>query len=82
MIFNPTMVANIGYAYSNGSIYTRPHRRACSTSSPDVKIPDALRQYVDLIPTHRLQRLRLTTLGGGAVYGDHGINHQAFGDFT
>lgn len=75
---SPTMVANIGYAYSNGSIYTRPQGGLLASSSPDVKITEPYANLVNLVPT--LDFNGLTNLGGSAVYNDHGINHQAFGD--
>jgi hypothetical protein len=78
---NPTTVVNIGYAYSNGSIYTRPQGGLLSSSSPDVQIPLPYANLVNLIPTLNFNGF-LTTLGGSAVYSDHGINHQGFGDFT
>jgi hypothetical protein len=80
-VISPNKVVNIGYAYSNGSIYTRPQGGLLSTSSPDVKIPEPYANIVNLIPTLGFSGF-LTTLGGSAVYSDHGINHQAFGDFT
>jgi hypothetical protein len=78
---NPTMVVNVGYAYSNGSIYTRPQGGLLSSSSPDVQIPLPYPNLVNLIPTLNFNTF-MTTLGGSAVYSDHGINHQAFGDLT
>ena len=77
---NPTLVANIGYAYSNGSIYTRPQGALLASSSPDVKIPLAYTSTVNLVPT--LSISGMSTLGGSAVYADHGVNHEAFGDVT
>jgi hypothetical protein len=78
---NPTTVVNIGYAYSNGSIYTRPQGGLLSSSSPDIQVPLPYPNLVNLIPTLNFNGF-LTTLGGSAVYSDHGINHQGFGDFT
>ena len=77
---SPSVVANIGYAYSNGSIYTRPQGALLASSSPDVNIPLPYTSTVNLVPTVAVQNM--TTLGGSAVYADHGVNHEAFGDFT
>lgn len=79
-VISPNKVVNVGYAYSNGSIYTRPQGGLLSSSSPDVKIPLPYPNIVNLIPS--LGFSGLTSLGGSAVYSDHGINHQGFGDFT
>ena len=78
--FSPTMVMNVGYAYSNGSIYNRPQGGLLASSSPDIKIPEPYANIVNLVPTVSFSTL--STLGGGAVYSDHGINHQGFGDVT
>jgi hypothetical protein len=78
--FSPTMVLNLGYAYSNGSIYNRPQGGLLASSSPDIKIPTPYPNIVNLVPTVSFSTL--STLGGGAVYNDHGINHQGFGDVT
>lgn len=77
---NPTTVVNIGYAYSNGSIFTVPQGALLQSSSPDIKVPTAYPVTVGLVPTIAIGGLQ--TLGGSAVYTDHGINHQGFGDFT
>jgi hypothetical protein len=83
----PTMVMNVGYAYSNGSIYNRPQGGLLSSSSPDIKIPQPYANIVNLVPTLNFGSTgttpsTLSTLGGGAVYKDHGINHQGFADVT
>jgi len=78
--FSPTMILNVGYAYSNGSIYTRPEGALQSTSSPDIKVSLPYTNVVGLIPT--ISFSGLSTLGGGAIYTDHGVNHQGFADLT
>lgn len=80
-VASPTMVVDIGYAYSNGSIYTVPQGALLSSESQDIKVTTPYPNIVGLVPTLNFAGL-LTTLGGSAVYSDHGINHQAFGDLT
>ncbi len=80
-VFNPTLLANIGYAYSNGSILTTPQGALLSSQSPDVKIPTPYTNTIGVLPSLSFSST-LSTLGGAAVYVDHGINHQAFGDVT
>ena len=79
--FSPTMILNVGYAYSNGSIDTHPEGALQSTSSPDIKVSLPYTNVVGLIPTISFSG-GLSTLGGGAIYTDHGINHQGFADLT
>jgi hypothetical protein len=78
--FSPTLIMNVGYAYSNGSIYTRPQGALLSSSSPDIKVTTPYTNVVGLIPT--ISVTGLSALGGGAVYRDHGVNHQGFADLT
>jgi Carboxypeptidase regulatory-like domain/TonB-dependent Receptor Plug Domain len=79
-VFSPTLLANIGYAYSNGSILTTPQGALLSSQSPDIKIQTPYTNTVGVVPTVAVSGM--TTLGGGVVYVDHGINHQVFGDLT
>jgi hypothetical protein len=78
---SPTTVLNVGYAYSNGSIFTRPEGALQSASSPDIKVTLPYTDIVGLIPTISFSG-GLSTLGGGAIYTDHGVNHQGFADIT
>ncbi|HEV2575814.1 MAG TPA: TonB-dependent receptor [Acidobacteriaceae bacterium] len=80
-VISPSLVADVGYAYSNGSILTVPQGALLSSSSPDIKVPTPYTNIVGLVPTIGFTSL-MTQLGGSAVYNDHGINHQAFGDVT
>ena len=79
-VISPTLLANIGYAYSNGSILTTPQGALLAAQSPDIKIPMPYTNTVGVVPTIAVSGM--TTLGGGVVYVDHGINHQVFGDVT
>ncbi len=79
-IFSPTLLANFGYAYSNGSILNTPQGALLSSASPDINVPMPYTSTAGVVPTIAVSGM--TTLGGGVVYVDHGINHQVFGDVT
>ncbi len=81
-VFNPTLLMNIGYAYSNGSILTTPQGALLSSQSPDIKVPLPYPSTADVVPTIGFGTGNLTQIGGGVVYVDHGVNHQVFGDVT
>jgi hypothetical protein len=81
-VFSPTLVMNIGYAYSNGSILTEPQGKLLSQNSPDVNIPLPYANTVGVVTGLGFPTGTLTSITSGAVYVDHGINHQAFGDVT
>ena len=78
--FSPTMVLNVGYAYSNGSINTVPQGALQQSASPDIKATTAFPVTVGLVPTIAVGGFQ--SIGGSAVYNDHGINHQVFADLT
>ncbi|HVJ08921.1 MAG TPA: TonB-dependent receptor [Acidisarcina sp.] len=77
-VFSPSLIANLGYAYSNGSILTQPQGVLLSSRSKDINIALPYTSTVGVVPTIAVSGM--TTLGGGVVYVDHGINHQVFGD--
>jgi Carboxypeptidase regulatory-like domain/TonB-dependent Receptor Plug Domain len=77
-VFSPTLLANFGYAYSNGSILTQPQGALLASQSPDIDVPTPYTNTTGVIPTVAVSGM--TTLGGGVVYVDHGVNQQAFGD--
>jgi hypothetical protein len=77
-VFSPNLIANLGYAYSNGSILTQPQGALLSSQSKDISIALPYTSTVGVVPTVAVSGM--TQIGGGVVYVDHGINHQAFGD--
>lgn len=79
-IINPTMLVNVGYAFSNGNIVSTPSGYMSSSVSPDVKPPLPYTNTVGLVPN--LSISGMTTLNGSVAYTDHGTNHQIFGDVT
>ena len=79
-IFTPTLLGDIGYAYSNGSISTVPQGALLSSNSTDIKPPLPFANVLGVIPTIGISQM--ATLGGAGVYIDHDINHNAFGSVT
>ena len=79
-VFNPTLLLNAGYAYSNGNIVSTPSGFLASANSPDVTPPLVYPNTVGVVPTLTLSGM--STLNGSIAYTDHGTNHQAFGDIT
>jgi hypothetical protein len=80
-ILSPTMLANIGYAYSNGTITTVPQGSLQASQSPDIAPTLPYANLTGVVPTISFNLL-LTTIGGAAAYDDHDINHNAFGNVT
>ena len=79
-VFNPTMLLNVGYSFSNGNIVSTPSGFLASAQSPDVKPTLAYPNTVGLIPN--LSIAGMTALSGSVAYTDHGTDHQAYGDLT
>jgi hypothetical protein len=81
-VFSPTLLMNVGYAYSNGSIISTPSGFLASAQSPDITIQSQFpyANTVGLIPTIAVNGM--ASLTGSVAYTDHGTNHQVFGDLT
>jgi hypothetical protein len=79
-VISPTLLANFGYAYSNGSILTHPQGALESSVSTDIAPTLPYTSTVGVVPTLGISGM--TTIGGGAIYVDHGVNHQIFGDIA
>ncbi len=79
-IFSPTLLANIGYAYSNGTITTVPQGSLQASQSTDIAPTLPFLNLTGVVPTATVAGL--TSIGGAAAYDDHDINHNAYGDVT
>jgi hypothetical protein len=79
-VFGPTLVLDMGYAYSYGSIQTDPIGALTTANSPDVKPTLPYTNQLGVIPTLGISGL--TSLGSTGIYRDYNINHDAFGSLT
>jgi len=79
-VFNPTLLLNVGYAFSNGNIVSTPSGFLASANSPNVTPQLVYPNTVGVVPTVAVSGM--TSLNGSIAYTDHGTNHQAFGDIT
>jgi hypothetical protein len=81
--FSPTLLANIGYAYSTNAINQTPVGAFTSASSPDVRPTLPFANTLGVIPTLSFTGTNaLTSLGSSGIYNDYSRNHNAFGDVT
>src|ERR1039458_9220327 len=78
-IFSPTLLLDVGYAFSNGSIMTLSSGYLSQAQSPDVTPALAYPNTSGVLPTIATG---MTSLGGSYQYIDHGTNHQVFGNLT
>jgi hypothetical protein len=79
-VFNPSLLMNVGYAFSNGNIVSTPAGYLGSAQSPDINTPLPYADTVALVPSVSVSGM--SALAGSVFYTDHGTNHQAFGDIT
>jgi len=78
--FSPTMLLDVGYAFSNGNITTLSSGYLSQAQSPDVTPSLAYPNTSGVLPTVAVAGM--TSLGGSYQYIDHGTNHQIFGNLT
>ena len=76
----PTIVVNIGYAYSRGQIVTKPVGNLLQSKAADVKPSEPFANTTGIVPTITVGSY--TTIGANPIYDDHSLNHQGFGDVT
>jgi Carboxypeptidase regulatory-like domain/TonB-dependent Receptor Plug Domain/TonB dependent receptor len=78
--FNPTLVLDAGYAFSNGNIVTQSAGYLSESQSADVKPSLAYTNTTGVVPTVAVSGM--TSLNGSYQYLDHGTNHQIFANLT
>jgi hypothetical protein len=82
-IFTPTLLADIGYAYSTNAILTTPIGAFTNASSTDVKPGLPFTNTLGVIPTLTFTGgTALSSLGSTGIYHDYDRNHNAFGNVT
>ena len=80
-VFSPTLLLDMGYAYSRGAIEIDPVGALTIANSPDVKVALPYANTLGVIPTLAFSN-NLTALGSTGIYRDYNINHNAFGSVT
>lgn len=80
-VFTPTLLLDMGYAYSSGAIFTDPTGALTTANSPDVKPALPYTNTLGVIPTLGFSGF-FTGLGSTGIYRDYNINHSAFGSLT
>lgn len=78
----PTLLFDLGYAYSSGAIISTPTGYANSSISKDVTAAVTLPYPVTLGIVPSLNFADVTGVSSGGVYNDFNRNHNGFGDIT
>jgi len=77
----PSLLIDMGYAYSSGAIYVNPTGYVSSANSPDVKPTLPFPDTLGVVPSLAFA----TNLSGVSSLGDYNeqnVNHNGFGNFT
>lgn len=86
-IFSPHLLMDLGYAYSNGAVLSKPIGLASKTVSTHINpgLPFAQSGTsnftLGIIPTISFNGFA-TGISNAGIYDDHNWNHNAFGDVT
>jgi Carboxypeptidase regulatory-like domain/TonB-dependent Receptor Plug Domain/TonB dependent receptor len=76
----PTLLIDMGYAYSTGAIISTPIGSVSSANSPDIKPILPFPSTLGVVPTIVIGNASgISSLGN---YSEHSVNHQGFGNFT
>ncbi len=82
-IFSPTLLADIGYAYSTNAINTVPVGAFTTAQSTDVNPGLPYATTLGVIPTLSFTGTNaFTGLGSTGIYNDYDRNHNGFGNVT
>jgi hypothetical protein len=82
-VFSPTLLADVGYAYSTNAIHTTPIGAFVSSNSTDVTPTLPFVNTLGVIPTLGFSGTNpLTGLGSTGLYNDYDRNKNIFGNVT
>ncbi len=76
----PTLLADMGYAYSSGAVISTPVGYMASANSPDVVPVVPFPNTLGSIPN--LSFGTGPSISAGGIYNDHDVNHNGFGNLT
>ncbi len=82
-VFSPTLLADIGYAFSTNAINTVPTGAFTTAQSTDVNPGLPYANSLGVIPTLSFTGTNaFSALGSTGIYNDYDRNHNAFGNVT
>ena len=79
-VATPKLLFDGGYAYSFGSIQSRPVGLALSANSPDIKPTLPFTNTLGVVPN--IAFTNLTGINDAGIYNDFNRNHNVFGNMT
>jgi hypothetical protein len=79
---SPTLLFDIGYAYSSGAIISTPIGYVASANSPSIKPLLPFTDTLGVVPSISFLTGNISGISSDGIYNDHDINHNAFGNIT
>jgi hypothetical protein len=78
----PTLLFDMGYAYSSGAVISNPVGYIASANSPDVKPTLPFPVTLGVLPSLAFSGTGTPSIGEGGIYNDHDVNNNGFGNVT
>jgi hypothetical protein len=78
---HPSLLIDMGYAYSSGAVISDPIGYIASANSPDVKPTVPFPNTLGVLPNLTFSG-NGPSIGEGGIYNDHDVNHNGFGNVT
>jgi len=78
----PSLLVDMGYAYSSGAVISTPIGYVASANSPDVKPTLPFVSTLGVVPNIGFAAGNISGISSDGIYNDHNINHNGFGNIT
>jgi len=78
----PTLLIDMGYAFSSGAILSRPVGLAASANSPSINPTLPYVSTLGMVPSISFSGGNVTGISSAGIYNDYNRNHNGFGDIT
>jgi hypothetical protein len=78
----PTLLFDMGYAYSSGAVLSTPIGYVASANSPGVAPTLPFVSTLGVVPNLTFSGISGPSIASDGIYNDHNINHNGFGNMT
>jgi hypothetical protein len=82
IVARPTILIDLGYAFSSGAILSRPVGSAASANSPSIDPTLPYISTLGMVPAISFAGGNVTGVSSAGIYNDYSRNHNGFGDIT
>ena len=78
----PTLLFDMGYAYSSGAVVSTPIGTVASANSPGINPALPYPSTVGVVPSLTFSGINGPNIASNGIYNDHNVNHNGFGNIT